>query len=187
MTDRGRADPLDDAACAARAVGGDADAFRTLVVRYQGPLFAVIRDLLPREADREDVAQDAFVAAWSHLATWDPARGAFFTWLVRIARNRALNVRKKRAPTALGDVPERAADAPPHARLDRQDAARRLDAALASLPEDQRAAFVLAEIHELPLAAVAEMTGVPVGTVMSRAARAREKLRAALAPSEVEP
>ena len=176
-----------DALLARRAAAGDAEAFRALVVRYQGPLLAVIRNLLPGEADREDVAQDAFVAAWTHLSTYDPARGAFFTWLVRIARNRALNVRKQRVPEPVADVPDTAFAAESDDRLTREEARLRLDAALAALPADQRASFVLAEIHGLPLAEVAEMEGVPVGTVKSRAARAREKLRAALTREEIEP
>lgn len=187
MNERPRAAADEDAACIARVVRGDADAFRALVVRYQGPLFCVLRDLLPGEADREDVAQDAFVAAWRSLAEWDGARGAFFTWLVRIARNRALNVRKRRTPSAPGQLPERGADAPVDDGLLRREIRERLDAALAGLPEDQRTAFTLAEIHEIPLADVAAVTDAPVGTVKSRVARAREKLRAALAPLEVKP
>jgi RNA polymerase sigma-70 factor (ECF subfamily) len=169
-----------DADLARRAAGGDLEAFRALVVRYQGPLLAVVTNLLPVAADREDVAQEAFLSAWTHLATFDPARGTFFTWLAAIARNRARNERKRRRPSPRAELPDRADPAPAGADLDRSEDRRRLDAALATLPEEQRATFVLAEIHGLPLAAVAAIEGVPVGTVKSRAARAREKLRAAL-------
>src|SRR5207244_2760826 len=124
------------------------------------------------------------VAAWTHLATYDPARGAFFTWLVRIARNRALNVLAKRTPEAMAEVPDRAAPVPADDGLTREQAHRRLDAALAALPAEQRAAFALSEIHGLPLADVAEIEDVPLGTVKSRIARAREKLREALSREE---
>lgn len=185
MDDRDPAAARTDADCAARAVGGDAEAFRALVLRHQGPLFTVLRELHLAEADREDVAQDAFIAAWTHLATWDAARGSFFTWLVAIARNRAINVRKRRRPEPVADLPDRSGGPRVDAALEREDTARRLDAALAALPEDQRTAFVLVEVHGLALADVATVTGVPVGTVKSRAARARERLRRALAETEV--
>src|SRR5512138_3394413 len=119
--------PADDAALVRRAAAGDADSFRAIVVRHQGALFAMLRDLLPGQADREDVAQDAFVAAWTHLGSFDPSRGAFFPWLVRIARNRAINVRKRRAPTPVADVPDRPAPPTRGDAVTRDEAHRRLD------------------------------------------------------------
>ena len=172
-----------DADLARRAAGGDREAFRILVVRYQGPLLAIVANLLPRSADREDIAQEAFLAAWSHLAEYEPSRGAFFTWLAAIARNRAKNARKRRRPEPRSELPD-VADPAAEVAAERAEAWRRLDAALESLPDDQRAAFTLAQIHGLPLADVARIEGVPVGTIKSRAARAREKLRAALGGEE---
>lgn len=187
---RPRAAPLRDDAGDARlaqcAAQGDAEAFRALVVRHQSAVIALARTLLPCAADGEDVAQDAFVAAWRKLRTFDPSRGSFFGWLAAIARNRAFDVRSRRAPAPVANVPDRAAPAGGDA-LSEEDAHRALDRALAALPDEQRAAFVLAEVHGLPLAEVAAIEGVPVGTVKSRAARAREKLRAALTREEIEP
>lgn len=177
----------EDALLARRGAAGDAEAFRALVLRYQEPLLAVLRDLMPRRADREDVAQDAFVAAWVHLAAFDPERGAFFTWLVRIARNRALNVRARAAPEFVAQVPDREDPARAEDPVSREEARRRLDAELARLPDEQRAAFVLLEVHGLALAEVASIEGVPRGTVKSRASRARARLRAALTREEVVP
>jgi RNA polymerase sigma-70 factor (ECF subfamily) len=173
-----------DAGLVRQASGGDAEAFRTLVVRYQAPLLAVVSNLLPQTSDREDVAQEAFLKAWRRLAQYDPARGSFFGWLAAIARNLARNARKKRRPEPRPDLPDLADPTPDGAAAERAEAWRRLDAALGSLPDDQRAAFVLAEIHGLPLAEVAAMEGIPVGTAKSRTARAREKLRAALGGEE---
>ena len=170
---------------ASRVLAGDGAAFRTLVERHQAAVFGLLSAILPRAPDREDVAQEAFLAAWRRLDTFDPARGSFAGWLLVIARNRALNALRRRGsggPAPLADRP-----APPAteggAPAPDVDALRRLDEALASLSPERRTAFVLSEVHGLPLAEVARIEDVPLGTVKSRVARAREDLRAALASS----
>ncbi len=180
-------EPPRDAWLVSRAAGGDVEAFRALVVRHQGPVLALVRNLVGDAAESEDIAQDAFVAAWGSLASFDPARGAFFTWLARIARNRALNALARRRPRPVAEVPERAGTVRVEQGLADADTRRILDAALAALPVDQRTAFVLAHIHELPLAEVAAIEGVPIGTVKSRTARAREALRSAITREEIQP
>lgn len=182
---RSRAD--EDRAWAVRACRGDADAFRRLVQRYRGPLLAVLPAALPPGHDRDDVAQDAFVAAWRALSSWEPERGAFFTWLVAIARHRVIDLQRRPAPQTTPDPPDRAGPDTTAEGVARIDDRRVLDAALAALPAEQRTAFVLAVVHELPLADVAAAEGVPVGTAKSRISRARDRLRAALAASEVLP
>ncbi|HVG93423.1 MAG TPA: sigma-70 family RNA polymerase sigma factor, partial [Planctomycetota bacterium] len=103
-------------------------------------------------------------------------RGAFVAWLLTIARNLARNrLRTTRRAERLRPVP--ASDARPPAA---SDADPRIDAAVAALPDDQRAAFVLALVHGLPLETVALVEDVPEGTVKSRLSRAKERLRAAL-------
>ena len=165
-----------DAADVARARAGDAAAFRRLVERHQHVVLGLLGTLLPRHADREDVAQDAFLAVWAHLPAFDPRRGAFVAWLLTIARNLARNrLRTTRRAERLRPVPP--SDARPPAS---SDADPRIDAAVAALPDDQRAAFVLALVHGLPLETVALVEDVPEGTVKSRLSRAKERLRAAL-------
>ncbi len=172
-------DADDDLALVRRACAGAREAFGALVDRHQGRVFGLLAFLLRDAALREDVAQEAFLSAWQRLATFDPARGSFSTWLLAIVRHRALNALRGRRPAP---VPAPEPCARPVAPDD--DAiARRLDAALLELPVDQRLAYLLADVHGLPLAAVAEIEDVPEGTVKSRLARARERLRAALRPS----
>src|SRR5262249_16336034 len=77
-----------------RTLAGDTEAFRLLVVRYQRPLFGFIRNLVGG-TESEDVAQDVFLAAFANLASFDPARATFSTWLFTIARNRCLAALKK--------------------------------------------------------------------------------------------
>jgi RNA polymerase sigma-70 factor (ECF subfamily) len=160
-----------------RVIAGDREEFRSLVERHQRALFGFVRALLPGLQDREDVVQDAFVAAFQKLDTFDPARGSFAAWLFRIARNRALNEVGRRRPVPMERVPE---------REERRSTAPEplafglLDRALAALPIPQRSAFLLAEIHELPYDEIARIEGVRPGTVKSRVARARARLRGAL-------
>ena len=142
-----------------------------------------MRNLLPQVADCEDVAQDVFLAAFARIASFNAARASFRTWLLAIARNVCLNALKKRRPL-LTDFS--GADQPkdphvPGADLEQAETFRRLDAALADLPFEQRTAFVLAELEGLTLEEVGRIESVPVGTVKSRLGRAREKLRLALA------
>ena len=164
-----------DAAAVERVLEGDVDAFRDLVNRHSSRLFALVGAILPEPGDREDVVQDAFVAAFSHLSDFAPERGSFRAWICRIARNRALNARKRRRPEPHADLPE--AVSPLRHEPEVFD---RLDRALASLSERLRQTFLLAELAELPHREVAELEGVALGTVKSRVARARERLRAAL-------
>jgi RNA polymerase sigma-70 factor, ECF subfamily len=175
----------DDLEAIARVLAGDAEAFRTLVERYQRPLLALVRNLLPRGADGEDLAQDVFLAAFVHLRAFDPARSAFPTWLFAIARNKCLNELKRRRPAAVA-TPEPAHTRTPDAEAACAELARRLDEGLDALPFEQRAVFVLAEIHGLSLEEVGRIEGVPVGTVKSRLSRARGRLRALLAGLERE-
>lgn len=136
--------------------------------------------LLRDAGDREDVAQEALVAAWRGLASFDPRRGTFVAWLLAIARHRALNRLRKR-PGALPIRGEPWAEASPPAD---PSVARILDAAVLELPVEQRLAYLLTDVHGLALATVAEIEGVPVGTVKSRLSRARDHLRAALGRRE---
>jgi RNA polymerase sigma-70 factor (ECF subfamily) len=173
----------DDPAIVRRVLGGDAHAFRVLVERHQGRVLGFLGALLPGAPDREDVAQEAFVAAWRRLATFDPARGTFLAWLLRIARNGALNSLRRRRPSGGVAAPE--PSSPVDAREVDPDPARRLDRALLRLPPEQRSALLLAEVYGLSLAEVAEVEDVPLGTVKSRIGRALERLRASLAcPAE---
>lgn len=125
----------------------------------------------------DDLAQDVFLRAWHALARWRPARGSFRTWLLAIARNRARD-ELRRARTRGFASPLQVE--PPGKGRPPTEAFPALDAALVALPPDQRTAFLLADVHDLPLGDVAEIEQIPLGTLKSRLDRARKRLRAAL-------
>jgi RNA polymerase sigma-70 factor (ECF subfamily) len=161
---------------------GNGNAFRALVERYQCAVYALAGQLLPDAHEADDAAQDAFVQAYHHLDSFDPRRGCFSTWLLAITRNTCLNRRKRRRDATLATLPELAVTRGPGVELEWAETFARLDAALARLPVDQRVVFVLAELHELPLAEVARIEQVRLGTVKSRLSRAKAKLRAVIEP-----
>jgi RNA polymerase sigma-70 factor, ECF subfamily len=170
----------DDQEVIDRVLAGDTESFRTLVERYQGPLFRLVRNLIPDRGECEDIVQEVFLSAYTHLGSYVPRRSAFSTWLFTIARNRCVNSWKKRRPRLLEKLPERAEPRPPDAALTEAEFFRRLDAALAELPPEQRTVFVLAEFEGLSHEEISQIEGVRIGTVKSRISRARDKLRSLL-------
>lgn len=161
-------------------VAGDPDAFAELVRRHQGRLWAVAVRTLRDPEEAADALQDAFVSAYRNAQSY---RGdaAVTTWLHRVVVNACLDrVRRAKArpsvPMPEYDLPQRGDD---HARTE-----ARLDigAALARLPEHQRVAIVLVDLHDMPLAEVAQVVGVAEGTVKSRCSRGRAALAAMLRP-----
>ena len=177
-------DENEDATILTRIRDGDRSAFAELVSRHEQAVFRVIRNLLPSASGCEDIAQDVFLSAFARLDSFNPSRASFRTWLLAIARHRCLNVIQKHRPILRTFEVEN--EHPSDFRLPDTDIQRaeffhRLDLALADLPFEQRSAFVLAELEELSLADVAQIENVPLGTVKSRLARAREKLRITLA------
>jgi len=170
----------DDLDAIQRVLADDVESFRRLVDRYQRPLLTLVRNLAPRDADHEGVAQEVFLAAFRSLASFDPKRSAFSTWLFTIARNRCRNELARRRPIAGVELPESVDLHSPEREASEAELFRQLDAALDDLPFDQRSAFVLAQLQGLSYEEVGRIEGVGVGTVKSRIARAREKLRCLL-------
>lgn len=170
---------LDDAVLSARAAEGDDDAFALLVHRWSPPLLAVSYRMLGNLPDAEEAVQDAFIRAWRRLPQF---RGdaAFGTWMYRIATNRCLTVLRARASSVpLDAVPEAMAhDAAgePERAAESEAATQALSKALAALPPEQRACWVLRELHGLSYAEIAQVTGMSEPTVRGRLFRARRTL-----------
>ena len=156
-------------------VAGDRDAFAELVRRHQGRLWAVAVRTLRDPEEAADALQDALVSAYRNARSYR-GEAAVTTWLHRVVVNACLDrVRRAKArpsvPMPEHDLPQRGDD---HARTE-----TRLDvgAALARLPEHQRAALSLIALEEFTYEEAAKVLDIPIGTLMSRLARGRETLR----------
>ena len=167
----------------AQVLAGKTCEFRKLVEQYHQPVFRFARNLIGDEHDAEDITQEVFLAAFDHLASYDTKRASLLTWLFTIARNRCVNYLKRTRPVIDGVA---IANTQPAASSD--DSAPKefwsgLDEALDALPIEQKAAFVLAEIEGLPYADIAHIEQTTLGTVKSRIHRAKQHLRAVMAPT----
>ena len=164
-----------------RVLGGQTDDFRLLVDRHQQSIFRFIAGLLQNREEAQDVTQEVFLAAFANLSSYVSSCAAFSTWLFTIARNRCLNLLKRSVPVSL-ERPALVEDVVSADTLANQELSQQLDRALASLPVEQRSAFVLAEIEELPYAEIARIERTSLGTVKSRIHRAKQRLRSLLEP-----
>ena len=164
-----------------RVIAGQTEQFRPLIDRYQSPIFRFAFGLLGNHDEAQDVAQETFLKAFSNLASFDPSRAVFSTWLFTIARNRCINALKKRRPVSL-ELPDMIQTVKTADPISQQELSQQLDRALAELPVEQRSAFVLAEIEELSYAEIARIENTTLGTVKSRIYRAKQRLRSLLDP-----
>jgi RNA polymerase sigma-70 factor (ECF subfamily) len=174
-----------EAGVLARCKAQDPMAFRAFVVRYERAVFALLSRLLGRGPHVEDLAQETFLRAYRAFPTFEidvAARPS--TWLLTIATRLAFDAKKRKiVPTApLEDARAAGPDAraTPEAAMSRRELGRALERAAAALSDDQRAAFVLAEFHDMSLADIALALGVPENTVKTRLFRARQHMRAKL-------
>jgi RNA polymerase sigma-70 factor, ECF subfamily len=181
-----------DAELVERTLAGFEDGFRTLVGRHQRSVYNLLVRMLRNPALSEELAQDTFLKAFSHLRTFDP-RYKFSNWILRIAHNTAVDALRRRGPQELSiDEPL----APGQVRLDemlvdpasdeavrrieQQDLSRMLDAALDRLRPEYRRAVVLRYQEGLSYEEMADVTGLPIGTVKSNLHRARAEMAALL-------
>ena len=180
----GRADGADgadgeDRDLLAAHVAGDADAFSTLVRRHQTRLWAVALRTLGDREEAADALQDALLSAYRSASSY---RGdaRVTTWLHRIVVNACLDRlrRQKARPTV--PLPEDRDPADPRDVLSDRDTALDIEAALAALPDEQRAALVLVDVQGMPVEVAAQVLGVPTGTVKSRCSRGRARLAVSL-------
>jgi RNA polymerase sigma-70 factor (ECF subfamily) len=180
----------DDREVVRRVQAGDSEAFGVLVEKYKRKTFRLAYGVLRDQEEALDVAQEAFVKAFRSLPKFK-GDSAFYTWLFRITMNLSLDRKRQRVARAksLGadDVPpeewERTAvatDVSPDDEAASAERRARIARALDTLPEHHRSIIILSDIEGLSYREIADVLGIPMGTVMSRLHNARKRLRDAL-------
>jgi len=178
-------DGLSDEALLAGLASGNPDDAAAFVRRFQSRVYGLALTMLHDPALADDVAQEAFVRAWKHAATYDARRGRVSSWLLTITRNLAIDRARVRpvAPTD-PDVIASQLDLAEHDALPDIPERDRLRRAVAALPEDQKRALVLAVYGGRTAREISELDGVPLGTVKTRIRAAMTKLRETLGVSD---
>jgi RNA polymerase sigma-70 factor (ECF subfamily) len=180
----------DDTIILRRVLGGDQDSFATLVRRYEAKLRVYVVQIVGIEEEARDLVQETFVRVWNNLSGYDP-RFRFSTWLFRIARNLAIDhLRRRRAVVPLesreNDEGEVILFDPADTRrgplgdLENSELGRAMAREIQRLPPAYRELVLLRHFVGLAYAEIAELKGMPLGTVKNKLFRAHSVLREAL-------
>lgn len=179
----------EDRELVARMSRGDDRALAQFYERWSRPIYALVAHLVRDPDDADDVVEDTFYQAWRQASRYEPSRGAVSTWIVTIARSRALDrLRSRRRlreePLTPVTVIDELADGSypdPAAGAEEAERRERVAEALRELPPEQREVLELAYYGGLSQTEIAERTGQPLGTVKTRTRLAGQKLRERLA------
>ncbi|HYM16444.1 MAG TPA: sigma-70 family RNA polymerase sigma factor [Dehalococcoidia bacterium] len=182
----------DDGALIREARQGSLDAFNGLVELHQRGVYNLCLRMLGSATAAEDAAQDAFLSAFRGMGTFKGVN--FRAWLMRIAANACTDELRRRARRPAVSIDARREDEPPidvpdpgagpEAMALRAESAAGVQAALLRLPPDQRLAVILCDLQGYGYEEIARAMGTSIGTVKSRIARGREKLRRELPQRE---
>ena len=179
----------DDAILVRRCLKDDPNAFRLLVEKYQAEVYGTALRIVRRPEDAEDLAQETFLRAFRALGRYDPTR-PFGAWLHTIAARLCIDhLRRNRAKLVSLTQPEEGTSGEertidledpgdlPDELAAKSELAQRLEALVAELPPDSRAAILLRHQQDLPYEEIARVLGVPLGTIKARIHRARIMLK----------
>jgi len=177
-----------DEALAARAAKGDLDAFEELVNRHRAAVYQMARAVTGSHADADDAAQETFIRAYRSLGSYD-SRRPFRPWLRKITYNTSLNILRTATNRARRFLPGEALQPPdpspnPEEEVESRESRRGIEAAVKSLSFELRTTLHLRAAEGLSYQDIARVTGVRIGTVMSRLSRAREKVLGSLQAAE---
>jgi RNA polymerase sigma-70 factor (ECF subfamily) len=151
-----------------RVGSGDRNAFEVLYRRYARPVFGLALRRLGDRGRAEDAVQETFASVWRAAGSYRPERGPGAPWLYAVARNAIVdNGRARREPPVEG-VEEKAGDETPAERAEAGWIAWRVHRSLAELPENERVVIELAYWRGRSQSEIAELLGIPLGTVKTR-------------------
>jgi len=174
---------VDDSVLVATALGGRPDAFGTLVERYDRAVYHLAYRTLHDPEEARDVAQEAFFKAYRSLRTFKPG-AKFSTWIFAITYHACCDRLARRKRYSNEGLPERADTAAgPESQAVASDEAQRLRAAIDALPEKYRAVITLYHLQGRQYDEIAQVLGIPMGTVKTHLFRAKEQLRRILTES----
>ncbi|MBL8614724.1 MAG: sigma-70 family RNA polymerase sigma factor [Deltaproteobacteria bacterium] len=189
---RGPQKPDPDVELVAAAAQGDAAAYRGLVERYQSRIYGVCYGMMRNSEDARDCAQEAFVKAYRNLDKFRYG-SSFYHWLCRIAVNVSIDLLRRQKIRRADEFDEGYAAREsgggfyyahhrndPARELERKGLNAKIYAALDTLPAEQRQVLILREMDGLAYKEIADVMGIPEGTVMSRLFYARKKMQALL-------
>jgi RNA polymerase sigma-70 factor (ECF subfamily) len=180
---------VDEIALIQAAREGDLDSFNRLVLAYQDLIYTHAFRMMGEEETADDAAQNTFISAYQHIKSF--RGGSFKAWLLRIVTNTCYDElrRRKRRPTVplepLDDAGEEVESARwmedpadrPEEQMERKELQRAIQHCLENLPNEFRAAVIMVDIQGLDYFEAAQAIGKPIGTIKSRLARARLRLR----------
>lgn len=172
-----------------RVLDGDQEAYELLVLKYQERIFRLIRRLLGRREEVEDLAQEVFLRAYRSLGSFKGESG-FYTWLYKIALNTCRNYYRSIGRRPEGSIVDsesiidkmEASNSSPEREAIRLELWEAVRGSLDELPPEQREAVVLCDLEGLSYEEMATVIGIPVGTVRSRVFRGRRALQQHLSP-----
>ena len=171
-----------------KAKSGDQDAFGQLVLAHQNKVYTICVHMVTDREEAADLAQEAFLKAWRSLSTFQ-GESSFATWMHRLTTNVCLDylrkqTRRQNISTAVSlddedsgwtEPADHSQD--PQLQLEREERKRALARALGELPEHHRQTLIMREVSGMSYQEIADAMGADLGTIKSRIARARERLR----------
>jgi RNA polymerase sigma-70 factor (ECF subfamily) len=168
----------------AKIAAGSSDALSKLYDDFSAALFGITLGVLKNRAEAEEALQEIFVAVWEKASSYSSNHGKATTWLITMARNRAIDAlrsRQRREKLHISAHTEsflnNPAHEPPDSPLIAAERAIEVHQALKSLPEEMRVVLEMAFFHSLTQTEIAEILNEPLGTIKSRIRRAMERVR----------